>query len=156
ELASGVRTRLQEVAIPELQALADEVGATTALTFRDGEEAVVMAVLEPRNSDIHIAYRTGLRHKLDQAASRIAILAALPPRPGERGAVTDARGRGWSLSSGELLPGATGVGAAIAAPTGGAEASISAVWIDDRDVEDAAALVTATAGRIASALQGTL
>ena len=154
ELASGVRARLQEVAIPELQALADEVGATTALTFRDGEHAVVAAVLEPRSSDIHIAYRTGLRHELDQAASGIAILAALPARAGERAAVAEARERGWSLSSGELLPGATGVGAAIAGPGEGAEASISAVWIGGRDPAATAALVTAAAVRIASVMQG--
>ena len=91
ELAGSVRARLQEIAMPELQALADDVGATAALTIRDGEDAVVAAVCEPRNSDIHIAYRAGLRHRLDQAASGIAILAALPPRPGEREAVARAR-----------------------------------------------------------------
>jgi DNA-binding IclR family transcriptional regulator len=154
DLAGAVRARLQEIAAPELQALADELGATTALTLRDGEEAVVAAVLEPRNSAVHIAYRTGLRHPLDQAASGIAILAELPPEPRERDAVTRARERGWSYSSGELLVGATGVGKAIASPGGGAEASISAVWIDERDEAQAAERLVAAAARIAAALQG--
>lgn len=154
ELASGVSARLQEIALPELQALADEVGATTALTLRDGEQAVVAAVLEPRNSDMHIAYRTGLRHRLDQAASGIAILAALPPRPGERDAVARARERGWSRSSGELLGGTTGVGTAIPAPGAGAEASISTVWIDDRDEVDMAERLVAAASRIGTLLRG--
>ena len=151
ELASGVRARLQEIALPELQALADDVGATAALTLRDGDQAVVAAVCEPRNSDIHIAYRAGLRHRLDRAASGIAILAALPPRAGEREAITWARERGWACSSGELLAGATGVAVAIEAPEGGVEASVSTVWIDDRDEAEMAARVAAAASRITEA-----
>ncbi len=154
ELASGVSARMQEIAVPELQRLADEIGATTALTLRDGEEAVVAAVLEPRNSDMHIAYRTGLRHRLDQAASGIAILAALPPRPRERKAIAAARERGWAHSSGELLSGATGVGVAVDGPGGPAEASISAVWIDERDERELAARVEAAAARISAGLSG--
>jgi DNA-binding IclR family transcriptional regulator len=154
ELASGVSARLQEIAAPELQALADEVGATTALTLRDGEQAVVASVCEPRHSDMHIAYRAGLRHRLDQAASGIAILAAGPPEPGERPAVAQARERGWSYSTGELLAGASGVGAAIAPPDGGADASISTVWIDERDAAATAERLLATAERIAAALRG--
>ena len=154
ELASGVRARLQEIALPELQALADELGATAALTLRDGEQAVVAAVCEPRNSDIHIAYRPGLRHRLDQAASGIAILAAMPPRAGERRAVGQARARGWSHSSGELLAGATGVGAAIAPGDGGVEASVSVVWIGERDESETAIRVVAAASRIAAGLRG--
>jgi len=155
ELAGGVRVRLQEIALPELQALADSLGATTALTLRDGEHAVVAAVLEPHNSDMHIAYRTGLRHPLDQAASGIAILAARPASSGDRREVVQARRRGWSHSSGELLAGASGVGAAIRADGGGAEASISAVWIDRRDEAEMAGPVMAAADRIAAAVQGT-
>jgi len=154
ELASRVRPRLQEVAMPALRTLADELGATTALTVRDGDEAVVVAVVEPRSTDLHIAYRTGLRHRLDQAASGIAILAALPPQSGERSAIRRARERGWALSSGELLAGATGVGAAVAAPGGEPAASVSAVWIAPRDEAAAAARVVGCAERIAAALHG--
>jgi DNA-binding IclR family transcriptional regulator len=154
ELAGGVRSRLQEIAVPELQALADDIGATTALTLRDGEHAVVAAVLEPRSSDIHIAYRAGLRHPLDQAASGIAILAASPPQRGERASVQRARERGWSRTSGELLPGATGVGAAVGAPGESAEASISAVWIDERDEDEMAERLMRAAARISAALRG--
>jgi len=154
ELASGVRARLQEVALPELQALADEVGATSALTLRDADQAVVAAVCEPRSSDIHIAYRAGLRHRLDQAASGIALLAALPARPRERRAVAQARVRGWAHSSGELLAGATGVASAIEMPDGDVEASISIVWIDQRDEAEMAEHVVASAARIAAALRG--
>lgn len=154
ELASGVRTRLQEIARPQLQTLADEVRATTALTFRDGDQAVVAVVLEPRSSDVHIAYRTGLRHRLDQAASGIAILAAQPSRAGERAAVSEARERGWAQSAGELLAGATGVAAAIAGSGEGAEASVSAVWIGERDIDRVARLVLDAAEQIAAGVSG--
>jgi DNA-binding IclR family transcriptional regulator len=153
ELASRVRPRLQEVAIPELRRLADALGATTALTVRDGEEAVVAAVVEPRNTDMHIAYRTGLRHRLDQAASGIALLAGLPPRPGEREQISTARARGWSQSTSELLPGGvTGVGAPIVVSGHECEAAVTAVWADDRDPAGAAEAVMQSAKAIAARL----
>ncbi len=149
ELASHVRPRLQEVARPLLQALADELTATVALTVRDGEDAaVVLDVRSPRNADMHIAYRPGLRHPVAIAASGIAILAGETPRPTERREVAVARQRGWAQSTGELLPGATGV----AAPVAGADAAVSAVWIGDRDAAVIARAVVAAARELAEAL----
>jgi DNA-binding IclR family transcriptional regulator len=149
ELASRVRPRLQEVAGPLLQSLADDVAATAALTVRDGEDAaVVLDVRSPRQADLHITYRPGLRHPVSIAASGIAILAGGPPRPSERPEVAEARRRGWARSRGELLPGATGV----AAPVGGADAAVSAVWIGDRDDAAMARAVTGAARALADAL----
>jgi DNA-binding IclR family transcriptional regulator len=149
ELASRVRPRLQEVAGPLLQALADELTATAALTVRDGEDAaVVLDVRSPRHADMHIAYRPGLRHPVAIAASGIALLAGSPPRSSERAEVAMARERGWSSSTGELLPGATGV----AAPVPGADAAVSAVWVGDRDASAVARSMMATARRLTEAL----
>jgi DNA-binding IclR family transcriptional regulator len=148
ELASRVQPRLHEVAGPLLQALADELSATTALTVRDGEDAaVVLDVRSPRSADMHIAYRPGLRHPVAIAASGIALLAGSPPRPSERVEVSQARERGWSRSTGELLPGATGVAAAV-----GDVAAVSAVWIGERDEPAVARVVMATARALADAL----
>ena len=72
----------------------------------------------------------------------------MEPVKGERAAITQARARGWAISTGELIPGATGV----AAPLARLDASISAVWIELRDEAGAAALVTAAASTIASLL----
>lgn len=152
ELASRVRADLQEVAVRELRALADDLRATTALTLRDEDEAVVAAVVEPRSTDMHIAYRPGLRHRLNQAAPGMAILSALPPRPRERAAIKEARERGWAFSTGELLPGATGVAVPIVVP-GRDVASISAVWIEPRDEVAAAERVMETAAVITAALR---
>jgi DNA-binding IclR family transcriptional regulator len=140
------------VAVRELRGLADETRATTALTIRDGDEAVVAAVVEPRSTDMHIAYRPGLRHPIDVAAPGLAILAAGPQLPGERPEVGLARRRGWAQSSGELLPGATGVAAPILTPGRETEASISAVWVDPRDPGDMAGPVVRAAREIAAAL----
>lgn len=153
ELASRVRPQLQEVAVPELRRLADELRATTALTIRDGEEAVTAAVVEPRSTDMHIAYRTGLRHPIDVAASGMAILAGCAPRAGERKEVREARRRGYARSSGELLIGATGVAAPIVIGDRDPEASISAVWVDSRDDRAAALAVMRTARAIGAALR---
>lgn len=153
ELASHVRPQLQIIAIPELQRLADNLKATTALTLRDGSEAVVAAVVEPRSTDMHVAYRTGLRHPLDVAASGLAILAGSRPQSGEREEVQDARRRGWSRSAGELLVGVTGVAAPIIIGRQDAPASISAVWIEPRDDEAAAMQVMQSADAIAALLQ---
>lgn len=153
ELASRVRPQLQEVAVPELRRLADELRATTALTIRDGEEAVVAAVVEPRSTDMHIAYRTGLRHPIDVAASGLAILAGCAPRAGERKEVREARRRGYARSTGELLIGATGVAAPIVIGDRDPEASISAVWVDARAERAAALAVMRTARAVGAALR---
>lgn len=153
ELAALVRPRLQEVSEPVLRQLADELSATTALSIRDGHDAVVVAVVAPTTTDLHITYRTGLRHSVETAASGLAILSGNPPLPGERAEVAEARARGWSRSSSELLAGATGVAAPIPAAAG-AEAAISAVWVQDRGEREASAgaAVVAAALRVARAL----
>lgn len=157
ELASRVEPRLQEVAGPILQALADELGATTALTVRDGEDdAVVVDVRSPRHADLHITYRPGLRHPVRIAASGIAILAGNPPRPGERAEVTQARARGWARSTGELLPGATGIAAPVPVGRGAgalsASSAVSAVWVGEREIAAVVRRVTASAAAIGRAL----
>ena len=152
ELASAVRSRLQEVSLRELRSLADELRATTALTIRDGDEAVVAAVVEPSGTSMHIAYRPGLRHPVVRAAPGLAILAGDPAVPGERPEVAVARERGWSVTTGEILRGATGVAAPIVVSGRPTEASISAVWVDPRDPDAMAAAVVRTARAIAAAL----
>jgi DNA-binding IclR family transcriptional regulator len=154
ELASRVQPRLQEVAGPLLQSLADELIATAALTVRDGEDAaVVLDVRSPRQADLHITYRPGLRHPVAIAASGIAILAGGAPRVGERPEVAVAREGGWARSTGELLPGASGVAAPVPVAAGGdADAAVSAVWIGDRDDAEMARAVIATARALCDAL----
>jgi DNA-binding IclR family transcriptional regulator len=151
-LAGAVKPRLREVALPVLQRLADELRATTALTVRDGDEAVVALVVPPRDPRVHITYHVGMRHPLTQGCPGHVLLAALPPAPGEPPSVTRAREDGYGVSRGELLPGATGVAAAIASPGHEPEASISAVWIEGLDPDEAATAVRTAAAQISADL----
>lgn len=130
ELARAVARTLTAVALPHMRALAEELGATATLTVARGDEAVALAVVEPRNTNIHVAYRVGLRHPLVRGASGKAILAGRPPASGEDGAVSEARRRGYAVTSGELQPGAVGIAAPIAVD-GWADASLGVVSLTD-------------------------
>jgi DNA-binding IclR family transcriptional regulator len=146
-LARGVSPRLQAAALPELGRLAEDVGATATLTVADGDEAVALAAVEPRNTHIHVAYRPGLRHPLDVGAPGRAILIGRPPATGDSGAVARGRRRGYVVSRGEIQPGASG----LAAPVPGADASVGVVSLVDLGEEVAARVITA-AQAIAAAL----
>lgn len=113
-LAQAAEPLLRQLALPVLRQLADEVGATAHLTRAEGDDAVAVAVVEPRWTDFHVAYREGARHPLTRGASGRAILAG---RKGSYGVVR---------SSGELQDGAHGVAAAIEGWPG-VEASIGVV-----------------------------
>jgi DNA-binding IclR family transcriptional regulator len=149
-LAEGVQPRLIQAATPVLRALAASLGATTALSVRDGDDAVVALVFTPPDQPLHVAYRTGFRHPLTVGSPGHALLAAGPPDPGEPDDVVAARERGWALSSGELLPGATGVAAAVTARAQDTQVAVSAVWITERDPGPAAREVVAAAAEIAA------
>jgi DNA-binding IclR family transcriptional regulator len=153
ELAAGVRPRLQEVAEPVLQRLADQLTATAALTIRDGDEAVVAMVVAPREPRLHLTYRPGMRHPLTRGAPGHVLLAAMPATPGEPPAAIKARDQGYAVSKGQLLPGAIGVAAAIAVPGNEPDAAISAVWIEGLDPDAVAADVVSAAAQIADELR---
>ena len=137
ELASRVRPRLQEVAGPLLQALADELTATTALTVRDGEDAAVVLDVRSRATPTCTS-PTGpacaIRSRLPRQASRSSP-AVLRGRP------SALRWR-WRASAGGRSPRVS----CCRAPRGSrrrcplrrraaasADAAVSAVWIGDRD-----------------------
>jgi DNA-binding IclR family transcriptional regulator len=96
-LSGGVLPLLRRAAVPVLRSLADDVGATAHLTVAESDEALAVAVVEPRFSDVHVAYREGSRHPIDRGAAGEAIL----------------RGGGWVATTGQLQPGAYGVAAPV-------------------------------------------
>ncbi len=151
ELARRVAPHLRAVALPELRRLAVEIGATTTLTVADGDEAVAIAVVEPPASDIHVAYRAGLRHPLVRGASGKAILAGRPYREDEPPEVTTARRRGYATSEGELERGAVGVAAPVEVK-GWADASIGAIALAPF-ARDAGNAVAGAAARVAQTLE---
>ena len=152
ELARKVTPRLQAVALPELRSLAEKLAATTCLTVRDGEEGVVLATIEPSSTPMHVAYRPGYRHPLEQGASGIAILAGRPPRPGERPEVALARQRGYAISSGEIQVGTSGIATPIQVNGQPAEASIGVILLGAIDEDIFSPPIISSARTIADAL----
>ena len=83
-LARGVRAPLLTAAVPALTSLANELGMTSFLVVRDGDEAVTIESIEPQTSEIHLAYRPGIRHPVELGAPGLALLAGSPLVDGER------------------------------------------------------------------------
>src|SRR3954470_10186950 len=107
-LTSGLQSTLLDTALPIMREVAEELESTVALLVREGEEVVAIAVATPTQAAYHLAFRTGSRHPpakapspwpsrtgtrppLGRGSAVIALLSALPARPGERREVTRAR-----------------------------------------------------------------
>jgi DNA-binding IclR family transcriptional regulator len=138
-LARRVQPLLADAALPQLRRLAEQVGATAHLTVADGAEAVALAVVEPSWTAFHVAYRTGSRHPLELGAAGQAILA------GRRGET------GWTVSAGQLQPGAYGVAAPVP-HIDGLEASVGVVALAELDPAQVGPEVVAAAQALARAL----
>jgi DNA-binding IclR family transcriptional regulator len=149
ELHLGVQPNLRAAAAQQLQMLANSCGATAFVTMVDGEDGVVVSVVEPAQSGAHVAYRVGVRHPLDRGAPGLAILASRPQQPGERTAVEQARKAGYAVTSGELQPGAWGLAAPIRLSEQPADASVGIVTLTRPEVESLAPRVIAAAETIA-------
>ncbi|WP_295102891.1 IclR family transcriptional regulator [uncultured Microbacterium sp.] len=110
-LAAGVAHDLQAEAIPELTAIANELGMTCFLGVLDGDDCITLASIEPRHAIASVAQRPGARHSVTVGAPGKAILTQLPVSqwPGEPGAtlraeVDRARARGYATSHDEVIP----------------------------------------------------
>ncbi|MFB7715208.1 IclR family transcriptional regulator [Streptomyces sp. NPDC056105] len=108
-LARGYAAGVREAALPVLRRTADELGATVALIAAEGDEAVAVAVVEPRSVDYHIGYRVGSRHPVGIGAAGIALATLRLPAPAEPAEVTQAREQGYARTFGQIEPGAHGV-----------------------------------------------
>lgn len=151
DLTTAFRPSLQQLAQPRLAELADELQATTLLLVRDGDQAVLISVAEPRDAGVHLTFRPGTRYGLGQGAAGVALLSGEPARPGERAVVADARINGYALTSGELWPGVTGVAAPVLRGSI-VEAAVSAMWTGEREPTVAGAAVGRLAVELAAAL----
>ena len=110
-LAAGVAHDLQAEALPELTAVANELGMTCFLVVLDHEECVTLVSVEPRHAAASVAQRPGTRHPVSVGAPGKAILSLLPRRswPADvpqhlEEQVTDAASRGWFDSHDEVIP----------------------------------------------------
>ncbi|NUO46900.1 MAG: helix-turn-helix domain-containing protein [Streptomyces sp.] len=151
-LAGRFRQQLVLLAQPVLQELADATGASAFLTLAHGaRECVPVAGAEPavQHGPMRVGYRIGARHPLERGANGVAILALQPPSPDDSEDIARARERGYSVTSGQLQQGATGIAAGFEVP-GAAGASVGVVAMHEFDVESVAARVRESAARLAS------
>jgi DNA-binding IclR family transcriptional regulator len=133
-LARMVSRDLVSLATPMLRDATERVVATSVLHVADGEEVVTVLSIEPPAASFRVGMRVGARGPLDLAAHGVAILAGRPPRPGERSAVTTARQQGYATTTGEVVPGYTGLSAPVYL-RGEAAASVGLVIPESRGVE---------------------
>lgn len=134
-LASGVARDLQHIAMPELNAVANELGMTCLLAVLADGEAVTLVSAAPRQSVAVVSYRPGHRHPITRGGPGKAILLGMPDRawptevPAElRDEITESRARGYALSHDEVLPSLRSVAVPLSLP-GQPAAAIAVVHI---------------------------
>jgi DNA-binding IclR family transcriptional regulator len=118
-LGASFDRNVRHLSLPTLRALADELGTTVSLLVAEGDQQVAIAVIVPSHVAYQLSFHEGSRYPLDRGAAGIALLASLPPRPGERELVSRARERGWVTTYGEIEPNTYGLAVAVrrAAPS---------------------------------------
>ncbi|MDO9397083.1 MAG: helix-turn-helix domain-containing protein [Herbiconiux sp.] len=164
-LAAGVAHDLQAEALPELTAVANELGMTCFLTVLDREECITLASVEPRHAVATVAQRPGSRHPVTVGAPGKAILSQLPPAAWPGGApvadaarltaeVREATTRGWAESQDEVIPSLHSVAVPLAL-RGQAPAAIAVVYLPaGRDAASIAERLTRAATVVREALGG--
>jgi DNA-binding IclR family transcriptional regulator len=135
-LARAVAADLQSAALPELTAVANELGMTTFVAVLDADEVIALVSVEPRHAVAPVAQRPGTRHPLHRGAPGRAIQAALTPQ--ERAALGDERlcdeafftaFPGYATSHDEVIKGLSSVAVPLRGP-GQPAAAIAVVYLD--------------------------
>jgi DNA-binding IclR family transcriptional regulator len=159
-LARGVSRDLQAAALPELTAVANELGMTAFMSLLDRQEIVTLVSVEPRHAHATVAQRPGTRHPLAVGAPGIAIQSALSETqweavsPGEpkRAEAADAATHGYATSHDEVIAGLQSVAVPLMLP-GHPPASVAVVYVaTEFPVEQIAERLTAAAAAIAREL----
>ncbi|MGO2655635.1 MAG: IclR family transcriptional regulator [Pseudoclavibacter sp.] len=158
-LAAGVVPDLQSAAVPELTAIANDLGATCFLTVLDRGECITLTSVEPRHSVALIAQRPGTRHPVTAGAPGLAILSTFPADqlPADltverRKQVDLARERGFATSQNEVLPGLMSVAVPLALRNRD-PAALAVVQIEEHlDLDHVAGRLLAGAADIRGAL----
>jgi DNA-binding IclR family transcriptional regulator len=108
-LGASFDRNVRQLSLPTLRALADDLGSTVSLLVAEGDQQVAVAVIVPSHVAYQLAFHEGSRYPLNRGAAGIALLASMPPRPGERDLVARARERGWVSTYAEIEPNTFGL-----------------------------------------------
>jgi len=155
-LGRNVRVPLHAAAVPELTAMAEDLGMTAFLVVRLGHEVITIESVEPRTTAAHVAYRPGSRHAIDRGAPGLAMLAGGPPMTGERDDVARARELGWAHTTSEVIPGLASIGSWVLGPDGHVAGAVACVFLAGIEVDANAtgARVMAAARAVSLAIGG--
>ncbi len=135
-LARAVSRDLQSAALPELTAVANELGMTAFVAVLDAADVIALVSVEPRHAAAPVAQRPGTRHPLRRGAPGAAIQAALTPQ--ERAAFGGELLRdeaffrdfpGYATSHDEVIKGLSSVAVPLRVPAQPA-AAIAVVYLD--------------------------
>ncbi|RSN60396.1 ArsR family transcriptional regulator [Amycolatopsis sp. WAC 04182] len=152
-LAAGIKHDLQAAALPELTAVANELGMTCFVAVMDREECVTLVSVEPRHAVASVAQRPGSRHPFTAGAPGRAILSQLPPedRPVE---VQEVAARGYADSHGEVIENLSSVAVPLSL-RGHAPAALAVVYLSStRTPAELAERLKAAAKAVRDALGG--
>jgi DNA-binding IclR family transcriptional regulator len=160
-LASSVSRDLQAEALPELTAIANELGVTSFIAVLDQAECITLASVEPRHGAASMVQRPGSRHPVTVGAPGKAILSMLPEAewPDDvsdrlRADVAEVSTRGYATSHDEVIPSVQSVAVPLRLP-GRRPAAIAVVYIGPRyDPAHVAARLQRSAATIRGALGG--
>lgn len=158
-LAAGVSHDLQAAALPELTAIANELGMTCFLTVLDGDEIVTLVSVEPRHTLGSIAQRPGTRHPVGVGAPGKAIASRLPASrwpdaldDDHRAELAVVREQGWASSHDEVITGLRAVAVPLAVH-GSPPAALAVVYVSSsRPETEIAARLIEGAATIASSV----
>ena len=110
-LAAGVASDLQAEALPELTAIANELGMTCFLAVLDRDETITLASVEPRHAVASVAQRPGARHPATVGAPSKAMLSVTPEHEWPAGVTDELRSDvaeavrlGYAVSHDEVIP----------------------------------------------------
>jgi DNA-binding IclR family transcriptional regulator len=143
-LAAGVAHDLQAEALPELTAIANELGMTCFLTTLDRDECVTLLSVEPRHAVASVAQRPGTRHSVTVGAPGKAILSTLPASGWPEGVSDATRAEadhvvddGFATSHDEVIPSLRSVAVPLSV-RGRAPAALAVVYVasthDDAEI----------------------
>ncbi|MCW2654663.1 MAG: IclR family transcriptional regulator [Mycobacterium sp.] len=108
-LGASFDHNVRQLSVPTLRVLAGELGTTVSLLVAEGDQQVAIAVIVPTLVSYQLSFHEGSRYPLDRGAAGVALLAGMPPRPGERDLVGQTRRRGWVITHGEIEPNTYGL-----------------------------------------------
>jgi DNA-binding IclR family transcriptional regulator len=162
-LARSVARDLQSAALPELTAVANELGMTAFLVVLDGDDVVTLVSVEARHSHATVAQRPGTRHSLLVGAPGVAIQMSLPAERMAHAASRDEAPApdaahhaspelGYATSHDEVIRGLASVAAPLPV-SGRAPAAVAVVYVHhETDTAPIGARLRAAAVAIAAEL----